>query len=680
MKRKTLITFSILIILLLVTGASVSAFTVNSVDGVWGTIDGVTTSSNYYPVDGIGYAREGVLAPLEKDQGYRLINTVCSPMQNITPPWPNTGRWTDVGVDWTGFGSHTSTCTSAPDLMFSEFVYDQVFFGYDRLAIEIVNRTGSSVNLDDYDLLVFTGDREKTTYALSGTLSKNGVYVIVNNAAASSVTAFKNLYINNNDNYRPIVLVKNTGTDTEGARNDRWATGPANSPSVYSDWNPAVQTGSTTDENQVRYGRDAYLPTGSTTWQSYSAEVTDFAQQSGFGFDGRDTAISPAALTPFFLGEFFHYNNQVFSTDDAYENANPFNYVDLTITVPVQCNDGSAPTPSSIVIVPRFILDETSNTANTCIYGEDGDVPCPDKVTIEMPATDPTFVCRDGTYTVNILGFTETGLGTDECWQSYDENAVSAAYITQEDQNNEACLWARIEQPLADISAAKTCQQFDTQTPYYEITTSNVGPGFARAVTLTDTLPAGVTYVSYTSQLITTSGTIDQGTCTYNTTTKTLSCSLGTPLLDYSTDPLAMWVVRVNVDLGAGSVINTATVSSITADPNMANNTSTASCVATGVSLISFEADQTPEGVLLSWETATEVDNLGFNLYRAEQVDGQKTQINPNLILSKSIGGTAGAVYEYLDAGVVSGVDYFYWLEDVDFTLNKTLYGPIQVK
>jgi hypothetical protein len=151
-------------------------------------------------------------------------------------------------------------------------------------------------------------------------------------------------------------------------------------------------------------------------------------------------------------------------------------------------------------------------------------------------------------------------------------------------------------------------------------------------------------------------------------------------LLDYTTDPTAKWVVRIYVNLTGTTILNTATVSSITADPNLTNNSSTASCVVTGVSLISFEADQTPEGVLLSWETATEVENLGFNLYRAEQVDGPKTLINPNLILSKSPGGTAGAVYEYLDAGVTDGIDYLYWLEDVDFSLNKTLYGPIPVK
>ncbi len=86
MKRKTLIILSTLVILSFVGGSAVSGFTVSSVDGVWGYIDGVTTTSNYYPVDGLGYAREGVRAPLQEDQGYRLLNTVCAPMQNITPP------------------------------------------------------------------------------------------------------------------------------------------------------------------------------------------------------------------------------------------------------------------------------------------------------------------------------------------------------------------------------------------------------------------------------------------------------------------------------------------------------------------------------------------------------------------------------------------------------------------
>ncbi len=547
----------------------------------------------------------------------------------------------------------------------------------DYIGIEIANRTGAAVSLGDYDVYFFTDNLSHTTVNLNNVFLANGdVYVLVSDDATGATTQEDQVFTYNNDNYRTVVLVKDTGTATEGARCDRWATGPGNNPTVYSDWNPAVQTGPTTDENQVRYGRDAYLP--GTEWQSYSCQITDFSQQSGFGFDGRDAPISPAALTPFYLGSFTHYNNQVFNSDDSYNNPNPFGSVDLTVTVPVTCNDGSTPVPSSITIVPRFTLDETGNTA-PCAYGESGDTDCPDKVTIEYLTTaNPTFVCPDGTYTVNILGFTETGNGTDACWQSFNEDSVSAAFVTQEDQNNQACLWARIEQPLADISAAKTCSGFDGQNPYYIITASNLGPGFARSVTLTDTLPAGVNYVSHTSQLITSSGTINQGSCTVSG--KTINCSLGTPLLDYTTDPLAKWVVRINVNLAAGSITNTATVSSITADPNMTNNSSTATCSITGVTLISFDAENKPEGVLLSWETASEVDNLGFNLYRAETEDGPKVQINSELIPSKAMGGTSGAFYEYLDEDVAAGMTTFYWLEAVDFALTTTLYGPISAE
>jgi len=673
MKSKLITIIGGVMVLSLLAMGIASAFTVGSVDGIWGNIDGVVTGSQEYSVDIIGYADNGTRAPTQIDQRYILQSAICSPKQNINPTWPDASRWSSETLVWTGLGSHTSTCTNAPDLFFSEYIYDSRT-GDDYLGIEIANRTGAAVNLDNYDVYFSTGDRTQNIVNLNNvTLSNGDVYVLVSDDATGQTAQEDQSFTYSDDDFRTVVLVKDTGTTTEGARCDRWATGPGNSPTVYSDWNPAVQTGSTTDENQVRYGRDAFNP---TDWSSYTCELTNFAQQSGFGFDGRNDPISPAALTPFFLGEFFHYNNQVFSTDNRYANANPFGFVDLTVTVPVLCNDGSTPTPSSFTIVPRFTLDETSNLAGTCIYGEDGDVPCPDKVTIEFPTTDnPTFVCPDGTYTVNILGFTETGMGDDACWESFNEDAVSSAYITQEDQNNEACLWARIEQPLADISVAKTCWQFDTQDPYYVITTSNLGPGFARSVTLTDTLPDGVTYASHTSQLISTSGTINQGTCTV--TGKTINCSLGTPLLDYTTDPLAKWVVRINVNLATGSVINTATVSSITTDPNLANNTATANCSVTGVTLISFDAVSEPEGILLSWETASEVDNLGFNIYKADDPEADKIKVNPMMIPSKAMGSTFGAVYEYLDEDGEIGNRFFYWLEAVDFALTKTLYGPI---
>jgi hypothetical protein len=688
MNKKYLYIIGSVVLLSMLGGGVASAFSISNVDGVWGNIDGVTSQPGTYAIDIIGYARNNVRAPLANNQGYYLNANVCSGQQLINPQWPDPSRWTSQS-NWGGFGSHTSTCTNAPDLFFSQYVFGErtsilscssTSTSSDRchaLAFEIVNRTGASVNLSNYEVWLSTGNTSFTKVSLSGNLANNGVHVIANyRATGSSYNVSYDTRINNNNDQRTILLMKKGVGDTEGARCDRWATGPGNNPIVYSDWDPAIQTPPNTDENQVRYGRNAFQV--GNNWRQYACEITDFATQSGFGFDGVNGVIDPPAMTPFFLGTFTHYNNQIYSTDNSGNNSNDFQYVDLTITVPVKCPDGSTPIPASFQIVPKFILDETSNTAGTCIYGEPGDVPCPDKVTIEFPETNPTFVCAEGTYTVNILGFTSEGLGNQKCWESYDENSVSAAFITQEDQDNHACLWARIEQPLADISVAKSCWAFDTFSPYYLVTTSNLGPGASRGVTMTDTLPSGVTFKSYTSQLITTSGTIDQGTC--SVAGQTVTCSLNTPLQDYSTDPLAKWVVRINVEFAEGDEItNTAVVSALTADPKLSNNTATATCNPSSVSIISFDGEKEEDGVLLTWETANESDNLGFNLYRAEGPELPRQKINPSLIPSKNPGSTAGSTYEYLDSDLASG-EYFYWLEDLDFTFSRTLYGPISVR
>jgi hypothetical protein len=96
----------------------------------------------------------------------------------------------------------------------------------------------------------------------------------------------------------------------------------------------------------------------------------------------------------------------------------------------------------------------------------------------------------------------------------------------------------------------------------------------------------------------------------------------------------------------------------------------------TAVALTRFEA--LPEGasIRLEWETATEVDNLGFNLYRAESADGPRTQLNDGLIPSQMPGSPMGASYQFVDESARPGSTYFYWLEDVDVYGVATMYGP----
>jgi hypothetical protein len=96
----------------------------------------------------------------------------------------------------------------------------------------------------------------------------------------------------------------------------------------------------------------------------------------------------------------------------------------------------------------------------------------------------------------------------------------------------------------------------------------------------------------------------------------------------------------------------------------------------TAIELISFTAEAAADHVTLAWETASEMDNEGFNIWRSETADGQYTKLNANLIPAQGNADT-GASYEYTDADVVKGVTYYYQLEDVDIHGVSTFHGPV---
>jgi len=97
----------------------------------------------------------------------------------------------------------------------------------------------------------------------------------------------------------------------------------------------------------------------------------------------------------------------------------------------------------------------------------------------------------------------------------------------------------------------------------------------------------------------------------------------------------------------------------------------------TSVELKSFTAAATENAIAVRWETTSEVDNLGFNLYRATAVDGPKTKLNDELIATLvPPGSSLGAAYRYDDMAVTAGLRYLYWLEQVDIYGGTNLYGP----
>ena len=96
----------------------------------------------------------------------------------------------------------------------------------------------------------------------------------------------------------------------------------------------------------------------------------------------------------------------------------------------------------------------------------------------------------------------------------------------------------------------------------------------------------------------------------------------------------------------------------------------------TAILLASFDAQPGNGKVTLQWVTGDETDNRGFNIYRAETVNGEYVKINEALIPSK-VGTGLGAAYEYIDNGVKNRTTYFYKLEDVDVNVTSTFNGPV---
>lgn len=77
---------------------------------------------------------------------------------------------------------------------------------------------------------------------------------------------------------------------------------------------------------------------------------------------------------------------------------------------------------------------------------------------------------------------------------------------------------------------------------------------------------------------------------------------------------------------------------------------------------------------VITWETASEVNTAGFNIYRGPSAEGPWTQINTTLIAPSS-DPVQGGKYEYRDAAPVPGETY-YLLEEIELNGANTRYPP----
>ena len=81
------------------------------------------------------------------------------------------------------------------------------------------------------------------------------------------------------------------------------------------------------------------------------------------------------------------------------------------------------------------------------------------------------------------------------------------------------------------------------------------------------------------------------------------------------------------------------------------------------VELASFTATISDNSVLIKWRTETEVDNIGFAVYRGDSKDGKYTEI----AFVRGAGNSGMPIdYQFIDEKIEAGKTYFYYLEDID--------------
>jgi hypothetical protein len=94
------------------------------------------------------------------------------------------------------------------------------------------------------------------------------------------------------------------------------------------------------------------------------------------------------------------------------------------------------------------------------------------------------------------------------------------------------------------------------------------------------------------------------------------------------------------------------------------------------VELSSFTALSEAGKVILSWRTESEVNNVGFSIYRSEEKDGDYIQVT---FVKGAGNSSAPRDYQFIDQEVEMGKTYFYYLEDTDVAGEKNRYDIVEL-
>lgn len=197
-------------------------------------------------------------------------------------------------------------------------------------------------------------------------------------------------------------------------------------------------------------------------------------------------------------------------------------------------------------------------------------------------ATGQTIRCALGTLAAGKAVTVVITAALDPAYQgtALANTATATSPVTDPDESNNSSTVSTPVETHADLSVVKTSDPAGV-TPGsvfdYTIVVTNAGPSTARAVVLTDTVPAGLAINS-----VSTGCTVDG---------RAVTCQLGDL-------PIGQSIVSLRVRLAAGydggSVTNTATASSRTTDPDPSNNTGTAESPVTALADLAIKKTMSP--------------------------------------------------------------------------------------
>ncbi|HEX7831180.1 MAG TPA: C25 family cysteine peptidase [Thermoanaerobaculia bacterium] len=207
------------------------------------------------------------------------------------------------------------------------------------------------------------------------------------------------------------------------------------------------------------------------------------------------------------------------------------------------------------------------------------------------------------------------------------------------------------------------------ETVTYTLVVSNNGPSRATNVVMTDSLPAGLSFVSVTP---------GGPTCTYSAPTVTCTYATMNP---GATNNIS---ISATITVNTTQIINTANVTRTETDTNATNDSASATIsvlAPTAVHMLDVSATQDDRGkVVLDWTTTFEANNLGFNIYRVT-ANGDREKVNQHLIAGSALftrrgNLPSGRTYRWKDR-VEANAFAQYYVEDIDLDGTRTMHGPV---